>query len=119
MALADRTKDIVIPYTIDGTFEALKKAVFGLKGFKINGFDEKEKTVYLSTGISVISWGEIMTVSLAQAQTGGTVVSILSAPKTGVFLGGLIDLGKNRENIAIIIEALSAELKGYPQLNPD
>ena len=115
MALADRTQDLVVPYSIDNTFEALKKALPPLSEYKlkVDGFDENTKTAYITAGISWLSWGEDITVSLDQAQTGGTAVSILSSPKTGVLFGGAMDFGKNRENIELIIDALSAELDNY------
>ena len=116
MALFDRTRKIVVPYSLDITVEALKKAMPTLGGFKIDGFDEDTKTAYLSTGISWVSWGEDITVSLAQAQTGNTVISILSTPKFGFIFGGAIEFGKNRENIEKIGQALSDELDNYPQL---
>ena len=100
MSLLDRKKHILVPYSSDMTFEALKKAIQKLSGFKIDGFDEDTKTAYLHTSISWISWGEYMTVSLAQTQTGGTDVFILSTPRIRSFmLGGAIDFGKNKENI--------------------
>jgi len=43
MALADRTKEIVVPYSLDCTFEALKKTMPKLGALKVNGFDEDLK----------------------------------------------------------------------------
>jgi len=117
MAIVDRTQDILVPYSLDNTFEALKKALQKLGEFKVKRFDENTKTVYLNVGVSWLSWGENIIVSLAQAQTGGTSVFILSTPKTGIFLGGAIDFGKNRDNIKKIEQTLSSELNNYTQIS--
>ena len=103
-------KCIVVPYSLGDTFEALKKAIVKYSEFKVDSFDENTKTVYLKSGISEISWGERITVSLEQTHTGGTTISILSTSKAGVILGGVIGFLKNRGNIKIIMQAISAEL---------
>jgi len=115
MALADRKKNIVMPYPLDDTFQNLKKAMLKLGGFKIYEFNENEKTVYLESGISWVSWGEMVTISLTQEQNSSTIVSIISTPKTGIYLGGLIDFGKNRENIERIEQALLDELTNHTE----
>ena len=110
MDLVDRIKDISVPYSLDSTFEALKKAILRLSGFKAVRFDDNTKTAYLKARASWVSWGENLTVSLKQIKIDKTAVTIISTPKTGILYGGAIDFGKNRENIEIIIQSLLAEL---------
>jgi len=108
---------ILVQYSLDNTFEALKKAIFKLSEFKVDSLDENAKKVYLTSGASWVSWGEKMTISLEQTRVGGTTISILSTPKTGIILGGVIGFFKNRENIKKIVEAVSAELSDYCRLS--
>ena len=115
MSFLDRTKHIMVPYSLDITVEALKKALQKLSEFKVYGFDEGTITVYLKTGVSGFSFGENISVSFVKVETGGTVVSILSTPKVGFIPGGFAGLVICKKNIEKIEQALSAELKNYPQ----
>lgn len=115
MSIVDHNQDFVVPYTLDDAWNALKKALPKLPSFKIDNFDEITKTAHIKAGVSLFSWGENMSISLFNA-LGGSNVSILSTPKTGVMLGGAMDFGKNRRNIDAITRAFSAELQNYPQI---
>ncbi|MBF7811571.1 SHOCT domain-containing protein [Clostridium beijerinckii] len=95
---------------------ALRQACQNLDGFNINDFDETLKILYLKAGVSLFSWGENITVTVASCDNGNSEISILSTPKTGVMFGGTVDMGKNRKNINTIMSALSEELKNYVQV---
>ncbi len=111
MSIVDRKQNIIVPYSLDDIFEALKRVIPEIKDFKASRFDEDTKTVHLKTRVSWVSYGEKVTISLTHSQNGGTDIFILSTPWTGVLFGGLLDWGKNRDNIRIIIRALLIELK--------
>ena len=49
MSIVDRTQDIVVPYSLDKTFEAMEKILPKLKDFKIDRVDDKIKIIYLKT----------------------------------------------------------------------
>ncbi|MCL2860393.1 MAG: hypothetical protein FWF46_07590 [Oscillospiraceae bacterium] len=116
MSLVDHNQDVSVPYSIDDTFDALKKALANIKQFKVDRVDDIMKIIYAKAGVSVFSWGEKITIQL-QENDKGTAVSVLSTPKTGVMLGGMMDMGKNRKNIDTLLNALSDELKNYQKKN--
>ncbi len=116
MGLVDHTQSFQVSFSVEDTFDALKKAINSLDGFKIDKIDEMLKTIYLKAGVSLFSWGENITVNIEKSHPTGATVSILSTPKTGVMFGGAMDMGKNRKNIAAISNALSLELKNYKAL---
>lgn len=115
MSIVDHNQTVIVPYNIDQTFSVLQQVVLELKGFKIERIDDVMKTFYLKAGISAFSWGENITVSLTSHFNGGTQISILSTPKTGVMFGGAVDMGKNRKNITTLLNAISDELQKLPK----
>lgn len=116
MSIVDHNQGVQVPYSIEDTFMALRQACQNLDGFNINDFDETLKILYLKAGVSLFSWGENITVTVASCDNGNSEISILSTPKTGVMFGGTVDMGKNRKNINTIMSALSEELKNYVQV---
>lgn len=113
MSIVDHNQSFQVPYSCKDTYTALQEAIAGLSGFRIDRCDDSLMTVYVKAGVSLFSWGENITVSIQEALGGGSVVSILSTPKTGAMLGGAMDMGKNRKNIEAISKALSTELQPY------
>lgn len=116
MSIVDHTSDVLVPYSVNDTYDALKKAVKSMPGFAVDRFDDVMRTVYLKAGVSLFSWGENITVTISQATDGQSAISVLSTPKTGVMFGGTMDMGKNRKNINTIMSALSKELERYPKI---
>lgn len=106
-------QDKIVPYSSDNTFKALKKAILKLGEFKVDRFDDNTKTIYLEAEMTWCSWGEKIIISLEQRQTDSTTISVLSKSKTGVILGGVLGLLKNKKNIKIVMGALADELKDY------
>ena len=119
MGLVDHTQSFQVPYSEEDTYAALKSAVSRLQGFQVDKINDMIKTIYLKAGVSLFSWGENITVNVEKAPQGGSVVSILSTPKTGIMFGGAMDMGKNRRNISAISEALSYELQRYAPVRAD
>lgn len=113
MSIVDHNQAIQVPYSLEDTFTALKSICSKLSGFSVDKFDETLKIAYLKAGVSLFSWGENVNVTVTSSQSGGSEISILSTPKTGILFGGANDMGKNRKNINTIMSALSEELKKY------
>lgn len=113
MSFVDHTQSMKVPYSAEDTFQALKRAIENVDGFKIDRVDETLRTVYAKAGVSLFSWGENINVSVEACSDGTSEVSVLSTPKTGALFGGTADMGKNRKNIAAISTALSDKLKNY------
>ena len=116
MSIVDHNQDVVVPYSIEDTFSALGKALKTLDKFTIDKMDDILKIAHVRAGVSLFSWGENITVQLKETDK-GTSVSVLSTPKTGVMFGGMMDMGKNRENINLILDSLSNALRDYNKSN--
>lgn len=120
MGIVDHEFSFDVSYSLEDTYSALKDAAqqLALGSYKIDKFDDNLKIAYLKAGVSLFSWGENINVSVKKSATGATV-SIISVPKTGVMLGGAMDMGKNRKNINEISQALSNALKKYQLIETD
>lgn len=120
MGLVDHESSIKVPYSVEDTYKALKDCANMLEEqFKVERFDDLIKTVYLKAGVSLFSWGENITVTIKETSDGMSEINALSTPKTGMMLGGSMDMGKNRKNLNIIMSYLSEELKKYTKVNPN
>jgi len=113
MALADHSSEVYFNYDLENVFKALEKASEHMNGIKLDRLDPIAHVAYLKAGVSLLSWGENISVSLSQSDRGGTKILITSAPKTGISFAGSADMGKNQKNIKIITEAVSEELKNF------
>jgi hypothetical protein len=111
MSLVDHTQEVIIDFAWEKVLSAVEKAIPNIKGMKIDSVNKITKTISLKAGISLFSWGENLTVTLTPLEGDKTKVSILSTPKTGVMLGGAMDMGKNRKNISMIFDEMSKNLK--------
>lgn len=78
-------------------------------------------TLVVKTGMSLLSWGENIPISLTEPSPNKTLVQIASDPKTGfsqggflsddgLFVSGDMSFGKNRKNVDRIFSELSLEL---------
>ncbi len=119
MGLVDHSQSFEVPYTLENTFCALQAAINNLDGMKLDKVEESIHTLYVKSGISVFSWGENITISLAENINGYTKITVLSTPKTGVMFGGALDMGKNRRNIERISKELSDILAYFPKIKPN
>jgi predicted RNA-binding Zn-ribbon protein involved in translation (DUF1610 family) len=102
-------------------FSALLRAIENLEGMSIHSSDPLSGRVIAKAGMSLMSWGENIPITLTEPAPNRTLVRISSAPKTGISSGGFIDgdgffasgdmtFGKNRKNVDRIFAALSSEL---------
>jgi hypothetical protein len=121
MALLDHQGGADFPYPRDQVFDALVKAIPTVKGMKVDKHDRMAGFISAKAGVSLMSWGENVPISLTETSPGQTRVSITSTPKTGLLGGGAFDLGKNRRNIEKILLSVSELLQksGPPPPAPD
>lgn len=106
MALLDHKGGAEFPYHKDDVFEALVQAI-KTKGLKIDKADKLSGHILAKAGVSLMSNGENIPISLTEVSFGRTRVSITSTPKHFTVIGGFMDFGKNRRNIEDILEATS------------
>jgi hypothetical protein len=118
MALVDHEGGAEFPYYQDDVFEALVKAIPTVSGMRLQSSDKISGRVVAKAGMSLASWGENIEIGVSEISPGRTRVSIISAPKTGLALGGAFDFGKNRKNIERILDAVSAILSQKTPIPP-
>lgn len=118
MAFLDHEGGAEYPYPRDLVFKALVDSIPQIPGMKIDNADELSGRILVKAGVSLMSWGENIPIVISEIANGRSRVSITSTPKTGVLLGGALDLGKNRKNIEILLTKLSTTLKKLPQQSP-
>lgn len=120
MANVDHKQDFTLEYSIEDVTVGLKEAFdckLSNKGIKVEKYDENLNTFFLKAGVTAFSWGEKITVVLKAEQNGYTTVEITSAPKTGAMFGGMMDMGKNRKNINLIMQSISEQLDGKEKVS--
>jgi hypothetical protein len=110
----DRTVPFRYPYgvVLDAFAQALPPA-----GFRVSTVDPGRGMVFAVRGTSAWSWGENVTVQLGQpAPDQPTEARIHSA-----LAFGLVDWGRNRKNIDLILTAVTGHLDQYagPARLPD
>ena len=106
-----------VPYSPDDAYAALCAAALRLqsaKNYSLKDSDAITRRVIMKTGISFVSWGENITISIIAEPNGTSSISISSGTKTGTPL----DFGKNNKNINEIMDAFSKQLKNYKQITP-
>ena len=116
MALLDHEGGVEFPYRKEDVLDAIVEALSQVEGIEVSSVDKLAGRVVAKAGMSLMSWGENIPISLVEISPGRTRVSVISTPKTGVLFGGAFDLGKNRRNIEKILSATSAVLGRKPQV---
>lgn len=112
MALLDHNTESEFPFSKAEVFEAVVKAIPGIKGMKISSYDKLTGRIKVKAGASWWSWGEEIPIQLISVSENLTKIQITSTPKTGIMFGGAMDMGKNRKNLESIIHATSNILSG-------
>ena len=107
MGFLDHDGGAEFPYHKDDVFQALLKAIPTISGMRIDKSDNLSGHILAKAGVSLMSWGENIPISVIETAPGRSRVSVTSTPKTGLLFGGAFDLGKNRRNIENILEATS------------
>lgn len=106
-----------VPYSPDDAYAALCAAALRLqsaKNYSLKDSDAITRRIIMKTGISFVSWGENITISIIAEPNGTSSISISSGTKTGT----PFDFGKNNKNINEIMDAFSKQLKNYKQITP-
>lgn len=114
MAFLDHEGGAEFPYLREDVLDALAQAIPRLEGIDLESVDKLAGRVVAKAGMSLLSWGETIPISVVELSPGRTRVSVTSAPKTGAMFGGALDGGKNRRNVESILSALSKELSNKP-----
>jgi hypothetical protein len=114
MALLGHEGGAEFPHPHDDVFDALLEAIPTIPGMKVQTADKHGGTISVKAGMSIVSWGESITIAVAEVSSAVTRVDVVSRPKTGLFLGGAFDLGKNTRNVERILEAVSQVLARDP-----
>ena len=111
MGIEDRTIEVTVDFGWENVFSAVEKAIPNIKGMKIDTVNKIMKIINVKTGVSLLSWGENVSITLTPIEDKKTKISILSAPKTGgAVYGYTFDMGKNRQNIDLILNEVSKYL---------
>jgi hypothetical protein len=111
MAFLDHQGGADFPYPREQVFDALLQ-VIPTVGMKVDRHDRATGLISAKAGVSLMSWGENIPISITETAPGRSRVAITSTPKTGVLFGGAFDLGKNRGNIEKILFEAARVLGG-------
>ena len=117
MGIVDHESKIRVAYSQADVYSALKICISNIEGFSIDHTDDRLTTIHIKTNVSLFSWGENISVSVSSSQDGSSKITVLSTPKTGMMFGGAMDMGKNRKNINLVMDALSEQLKSYTPID--
>ena len=89
------------------TFDAVVQTL-PLSKFTVNAADPANGTIQASSGLSMGSWGETISLRVGAVDAATTTVTVESGAKFGM------TYGKNKRNVAKILDALSAALPTTP-----
>lgn len=95
----------IIEYTPDDTYSALLLALEKSDHFTVKEANQTARTIAVKAGASWKSWGENLLVTVSPAINGMTELSITSSSVYGV-----VDWGKNQDNLKEIMNLLSGVL---------
>lgn len=114
MSIVDHHGEVEYPFSKKTVFKAVMEVASQINGLSLDSADEISGRVTFKAGVSLASWGENIPVQLIEVAPARTQMKIMSTPKTGIMFGGAMDFGKNQQNIAKIINAVSAVLAKHP-----
>lgn len=101
----------IIEYAPDDTFKAAVSALEKSNKFSVKESNSLARTISIKTGVSWKSWGENLLITISPAANGMSEIAITSASKYG-----LIDWGKNQDNLNNILNLIYTELKNYNKI---
>jgi hypothetical protein len=104
----DRTGVAEFQFPREVVFKAVEQAVQVVKGMKISDSSSTAGFLHIKAGVSAMSWGETVKVSVISSGPWLAQVQVASAGKT--FVGSLTTHGKNQKNISALIRATAAVL---------
>ncbi len=113
MSFASQGTQQKVPFPYDDVFDGVV-AVIPTIGFRLKSQDRVIGRITASTGMSLFSWGENLTIVVEKLNDSSTLVAIESALKVGINVAGAHRHGKNFNRL---IEALSSYLQTRGQRN--
>lgn len=104
--------ELVINYPIQAVMKAVCDAASKEKGFKLKETNKLLNRVVVRTGVSLLSWGELVTIQLSEIDPTKTQITITSELATSIGSGpAQATIGrKNKKNIDKFLNALSKYL---------
>ena len=107
MSFSNQSTQLKFPYQYDQVFDGII-AIIPRIGFKLKSHDKVIGRIIASTGKSLFSWGENITLVVEKIDDNNTMVSIESALKVGINVAGA---HRHTKNFNKIIQALSSYLQ--------
>jgi len=107
MSFASQGTQQKFPFPFDAVFDGVV-AVMPTIGFSLKSRDPVIGRITASTGMSLFSWGENLTIVVEKVDDGSTLVAIESALKVGINVAGA---HRHAKNFNKLIEALSSYLQ--------
>lgn len=86
-------------------FTTMIEAISNAKGLKLGVFEETKGVIRASTGVSIYSWGEFITINITELTPNSCRVKVQSDVKAQ-----LVSWGKNDNNCALIFRILDFAL---------
>lgn len=102
---SERSK-VVLAYLPDDTFQAASRALSISSKYKVKEVNKAARTLAITSGVSMKSWGENLLVTINPNTEGMSEVLISSSSKFGV-----VDWGKNQDNMREISGLIVKELE--------
>ena len=107
----DRTGSVEFPFAQPVVLRAVETAASGIHGMKVDAVNSLAGHITIKTGVSAMSWGEKVTVSVSEVTGSRSRLAVASGAKT--ILGSATTHGKNRKNIEKIIDETSKVLEQH------
>ncbi|MBV9486169.1 MAG: SHOCT domain-containing protein [Frankiaceae bacterium] len=107
----DRTGAVEFPFGTRVVFHAVEQAVSRIPTMQVAEANRMANRITAKVGMSAMSWGEKVAISITEAAPGRSRVSVASAAKS--VLGSATTHGKNRRNVDTIISATASLLEQY------
>ena len=107
MSFASQGTQQKLPFHYNDVFDALVASIPSI-GFSLKSHDRVIGRIIASTGMSLFSWGENLTIIVEKIDDNTTLVAIESALKVGINVAGA---HRHAKNFNRLIEAVSSHLQ--------
>jgi hypothetical protein len=104
MSLSSQSTQQKFPFPYDAVFDGLV-SVIPQAGFKLKSQDKVIGRITASTGVSLFSWGENLTIVVEKIDDRSTLVGIESGLKVGINLAGVHRHAKNFDKLIAVLSA--------------
>ena len=110
MPLFDRTQSTAtsVDRNVEYVFDAFIAGINSLSGFTITMVDRPRYTITASVRMSMLTWGENVTINLVPTGPARTDIYVNSNSKLGTEIAGG---SKNRKNVDKIMQAMASYLR--------